>query len=214
MFTGIVEDVGTVASFARKGAGAVLGVATRLPMEEIRTGDSISVSGACLTVTEKGAGRFSADVSPETIARTTFGQVKPGARVNLERAMAATGRLDGHLVYGHVDGIGKIREIRHVGDSRVFHLQADPSIMKYLVFKGAVAVDGVSLTISAVRPDGFEVALIPLTLERTTFGAARQGDPVNVEADIVGKYVLRFLEREGGGISRDFLKKHGFDREA
>ncbi|MDA8123096.1 MAG: riboflavin synthase [Deltaproteobacteria bacterium] len=210
MFTGIIEEVGTVVSFAQKGTGAVLTVTAGLPLEEIRTGDSICVSGACLTVTSKGAGRFSADVSAETLARTTFRSLKPGSRVNLERAMAISGRLDGHLVYGHVDGTGKVREIRHSGDSRVFHMGADPSIMKHLVFKGSVALDGVSLTVSAVHPDGFEVALVPFTLDRTTLGGARPGDMVNVETDIVGKYVLRFLERKDSGVSRDFLKKHGF----
>lgn len=210
MFTGIVEEVGKVVSFAQKGTGAVLAVSTGLPLEEIRAGDSICVSGACLTVTSKGTGRFFADVSAETLARTTFRSLKPGSRVNLERAMAVSGRLDGHLVYGHVDGIGKVREIRHAGDSRVFHIGTDPSIMKHLVFKGAVAVDGVSLTVSAVHPDGFEVALVPFTLDRTTLGGARHGEMVNVETDIVGKYVLRFLEKKDPGVSRDFLKKHGF----
>ena len=210
MFTGIVEEVGSVVSVAARGAGALLEVSTGLPSREIRAGDSLSVSGACLTVTEKRAGRFFADVSAETMARTTFRSMKSGARVNLERAMSAAGRLDGHLVYGHVDGTGTVREIRPAGDSRVFHISTDLSIMRYVVFKGAVAVDGVSLTISAVHPGGFEVTLIPLTLDRTTFGGVRPGDRVNVETDIVGKYVLRFLELKDPGISRDFLKKHGF----
>jgi riboflavin synthase len=187
-----------------------MGVATGLPLGEIRKGDSLSVSGACLTVADKGAGRFFADVSAETLERTNFRSFSAGTRVNLERAMAASGRLDGHLVYGHVDGSGTVREIRPSGDSRVFHIGADISIMKFVVFKGAVAVDGVSLTVSAIRPDGFEVTLIPFTLGRTTFGGARPGDKVNVETDIVGKYVLRFLESKDSGISRDFLKKHGF----
>jgi riboflavin synthase len=210
MFTGIVEEVGKVASFAQSGKGAVLEVSTGLPMDEVRKGDSISVSGACLTVAGKGTRRFTADVSPETLDRTTFRSLAPGARVNLERAMAVSGRLDGHLVYGHVDGTGTVGEIRPAGESRVFHIRTDISIMKYVVFKGAVAVDGVSLTVSAVHPDGFEVTLIPFTLERTTFGGIRPGDRVNVETDIVGKYVLRFLERKEPGISRDFLKKHGY----
>ncbi|MBI5576646.1 MAG: riboflavin synthase [Deltaproteobacteria bacterium] len=210
MFTGIVEDVGAVVSFSPKGTGAVIDISTALPLGDIATGDSVSVSGACLTVTRKGGRSISADVSAETLSRTTIGRMRAGVRVNLERAMAVSGRLGGHLVYGHVDGTGTVREIRSSGDSRVFHIHADPSIMKYVVFKGAVAVDGVSLTVSATRPDGFEVAMIPLTLERTTFGAARQGDTVNVETDIVGKYVLRFLEGKSSGISEDFLKKHGF----
>lgn len=210
MFTGIVEEVGSVVSIATRGAGAVLEVSTGLPLEEMRTGDSLSVSGVCLTVTGKGSGRFSADVSAETLSRTTIHSLKAGSRVNLERAMAVSGRLGGHLVYGHVDGTGTVREIRVAGDSRVFHIHTDPSIMKFVVFKGAVAVDGVSLTASAIRPDGFEVTLVPLTLDRTTLGAMRPGKLVNLETDIVGKYVLRFLESRGSGISEDFLKKHGF----
>ena len=210
MFTGIVEDVGTVVSLVPLRAGSTITVATGLPTGEIVLGDSISVSGICLTVAGKGDGKFTADVSSETLTKTTLASARPGTRVNLERALTLSGRLGGHIVYGHVDGTGTVREIRPLGEARVFHIRADPSIMKFLVYKGAVAVDGVSLTISAVRPDGFELALIPLTLERTTLGAARPGDRVNLEADIVGKYVLRHLEGGGGGVTMDFLKQHGY----
>ena len=210
MFSGIVEDVGTVVSLTRRARGALMRVATVLPLSEVRIGDSIAVSGACLTVTGKEGKEFTADLSAETLSRTTIGAHRSGSRVNLDRSLSLSARLDGHLVYGHVDGTGTVREIRPEGDSRVFHIQADPSIMKFVVYKGAVAVDGVSLTVSSVRTDGFEVALIPLTLGRTTWGGMRPGDPVNVETDIVGKYVLRFLESRGDGLSRDFLKKHGF----
>ena len=209
MFSGIVEDLGTVVSLTRRAGGALLRVATVLPLSEVRIGDSVAVSGACITVTGKEGKEFTADLSAETLSRTTFGTYRTGSRVNLERSLSLSARLDGHLVYGHVDGTGTVREIRPEGDSRVFHIQADPSIMKFVVYKGAVAVDGVSLTVSSVRTDGFEVALIPLTLGRTTWGGMRPGDPVNVETDIVGKYVLRFLEGRGDGLSRDFLKKHG-----
>jgi riboflavin synthase len=158
-----------------------------------------------------GNGTFAADVSRETLARTTLSSARPGSRVNLERALTLSGRLGGHIVYGHVDGTGAVREIRPVGESRVFHIQADPSIMKFVVYKGAVAVDGVSLTVSAVRPEGFELTIIPLTLDRTTLGASRPGERVNLETDIVGKYVLRRLEGgDGGGITEEFLKQHGF----
>src|SRR5512134_2202108 len=136
MFTGIVEDVGAVVSFTPRGAGAVLEISTGLPLADIRQGDSISVSGACLTVTGKSARGFSADVSPETLSRTTIRSMRSGTQVNLERAMTLSGRLGGHLVYGHVDGVGTVREIRTSGDSRVFHINADPSIMRYVVFKG------------------------------------------------------------------------------
>ncbi|HEY5997012.1 MAG TPA: riboflavin synthase [Candidatus Deferrimicrobiaceae bacterium] len=210
MFTGLIEDVGSVVSVEKKGAGARICVSTALPLAEISEGDSIAVSGACLTVASKGAGRFVADVSAETLARTTVGNRRPGDRVNLERAMSLNGRLDGHLVYGHVDGTGAIRESRVAGEGRVFHIRADADIMNFLVYKGSVAVDGVSLTVSAVRAGGFEVALIPLTLERTTFGILKAGEPVNIETDIIGKYVHKFTGRGDRGVSIDFLKENGF----
>jgi riboflavin synthase len=210
MFSGIVEDVGTVVSIVSRGTGSVLRVSTELPLDEIRVGDSLSVSGVCLSVTGKVKETFSADISAETLSRTTFRKRAAGERVNLERSLSLSGRLDGHLVYGHVDGIGTVREVRNAGESRVFHIRTDPSIMKYVVYKGAVAVDGVSLTVSSVHPEGFEVALIPLSLERTTFGRLRPGEAVNVETDIIGKYVRKVLEDRESGISLDFLKKHGF----
>jgi riboflavin synthase len=181
MFTGIVEDVGTVVSLVSRGTGVILGVSTALPLDEMRVGDSLSVSGACLTLTSKEKGKFTADVSAETLSRTTFRALSTGSRVNLERSLSLSGRLDGHMVYGHVDGTGTVREVRRAGESRVFHIRIDPSIMKYIVFKGAVAVNGVSLTVSSIHPEGFEVALIPLTLARTTFGDLRPGEAVNVE---------------------------------
>ena len=210
MFSGIVEDVGTVVSAVSRGTSKLLGVSTEIPLDEVRIGDSLSVSGVCLSVTETKKRMFFAEVSEETISRTTLRTVAAGSRVNLERSLSLSGRLDGHLVYGHIDGTGTVRDVRHAGRSRVFHIRTDPSIMKYLVFKGAVAVDGVSLTVSSVRPEEFEVTLIPLTLERTTFDRLRPGEAVNVEADIIGKYVLRYLEGQGSGISLDFLKKQGY----
>ena len=210
MFSGIVEDVGTVVSAVSRGTGKLLGVSTGIPLDEVRIGDSLSVSGVCLSVTETKKRMFFAEVSEETISRTTLRTVAAGSRVNLERSLSLSGRLDGHLVYGHIDGTGTVRDVRHAGRSRVFHIRTDPSIMKYLVFKGAVAVDGVSLTVSSVRPEEFEVTLIPLTLERTTFDRLRPGEAVNVEADIIGKYVLKYLEGGGSGVSLDFLKKQGY----
>jgi len=212
MFTGIVEETGTVEALTPLRAGTALTIATRLPEDGTAVGDSVAVSGACLTVTGRERGRFTADVSKETLSKTTLGELRPGSKVNLERSLGLSGRLGGHIVYGHVDGTGTVREIRPLGEARVFHLQADPSIMKFVVYKGAVAVDGVSLTVSAVGRESFELALIPLTLERTTLGGARPGSRVNLEADIVGKYVFRYLEggRESGGVTLDFLKRHGF----
>ncbi|GAB4230089.1 MAG: riboflavin synthase [Deltaproteobacteria bacterium] len=211
MFTGIVEDIGSIVSLSPLRAGTAISLATNLPMETIAAGDSVAVAGVCLTVTSKGTGTFSADVSKETLSKTTLGGMRPGSKVNLERALTLSGRLGGHIVYGHVDGTGVLREIRPLGEARVFHIQADPSIMKFMVYKGAVTVDGVSLTISAVRRDGFELALIPTTLERTTLGGLRPGARVNIETDIVGKYVLKRLEGGGGdAITPEFLKDHGY----
>ena len=210
MFTGIVEDVGVVASLSPLRAGKAIAITTSLPEEGMAPGDSVSVSGVCLTVTKKEPGRFTADVSTETLSKSTVGSLKPGTAVNLERALTLSGRLGGHIVYGHVDGIGVVREIRPEGEARVFHIQADPSIMKFIVYKGAIAVDGMSLTVSTVRSDGFELAIIPTTLERTTLKDARPGVRVNLETDIIGKYVSRYLDAaQGGGVTLDFLKTHG-----
>lgn len=211
MFTGIVEDVGVIVSLSPLRGGAEIAVATNLPLETIAPGDSVAVSGVCLTVTSKGPGTFSADVSKETLSKTTLGGARPGAKVNIERSLTLSGRLGGHIVYGHVDGTGTIREIRPLGEARVFHIHADPSIMKFMVYKGAVTVDGVSLTVGDVLRDGFDLTLIPATLERTTLGGSRPGTRVNIETDIVGKYVIKRLE--GGardGITQDFLKQHGY----
>ncbi|MEW6720292.1 MAG: riboflavin synthase [Thermodesulfobacteriota bacterium] len=210
MFTGIVEDVGTVEALTPLRGGKAIAIETALPDDGLAPGDSVAVSGVCLTVTKKEPGRFTADVSLETLSKSTLGDFRKGARVNLERSLSLSGRLGGHIVYGHVDGVGTIREIRPLGEARVFHLQADPSIMKFVVYKGAIAVDGVSLTVSAVQRDGFELALIPTTLERTTLGSARTGARVNLEADAVGKYVFRYLGGVGGGgVTLDFLKRQG-----
>ena len=210
MFTGIVEDVGVVTSLSPLRAGKAITITTNLPEEGMAPGDSVSVSGVCLTVTKKEPGKFTADVSSETLSKSTIGSLKPGAVVNLERALTLSGRLGGHIVYGHVDGVGVIREIRQAGEARVFHIQADPSIMKFVVYKGAIAVDGISLTVSAVLRDGFELAIIPTTLERTTLKDARSGAKVNLETDIIGKYVSRYLDSaQGGGVTLDFLKSHG-----
>ncbi len=210
MFTGIIEDVGTVLAAARKGRGLELAVSTSLPVEEMAIGASIAVAGACLTVVRKGPGRFFADVSEETAEKTTLARLSPGARVNLERALSPAGRLDGHLVYGHVDGTGTLRRKMPSGEGQVFQVDADPSIMKLVVYKGSIAVDGVSLTVSRLHRDGFEAALIPHTLSRTTLGNLAPGDAVNLETDIIARYVLRFLEGKEGGITIESLRKHGF----
>jgi riboflavin synthase len=204
MFTGIVEACVPVQAFERRGSGARLALA--LPPAgaagpvEARPGDSVSVSGCCLTVTERAAaGRLVFDLSAETLDRTWFSAgLAPGRRVNLERALRLDDRLGGHVVTGHVDGGGTLVDLRDGGDGgRVLSFEVDPGLERYLIEKGSIALDGVSLTVVAPRGRRFDVALIPLTLAATTLGAARAGDRFNVEADAIGKWVERLLRPHG-----------------
>lgn len=206
MFTGIVEAMGRVASL-EPGSGS-----TRIRLEvgpladELAVGESVAVNGVCLTVTTGGSGRADFDVVQETLDRSNLGALEPGDHVNLERALRADGRLDGHIVQGHVDGTGRVRDLARREDDVRLEVACDAGFARTLVEKGSVAVDGVSLTVASVADDGFSVALIPHTLEVTTLGERRSGDVVNLEADVLGKYVLRYLERvspAGGGASRE-----------
>jgi riboflavin synthase len=203
MFTGIIEDLGSVESIKRSDEGAVITIRTSLPVARIAIGESIAVNGCCLTVTRKGRGTFSMDVSAESLRRTTFGALKPGDRVNLERCLTLEKLLGGHMVSGHVDGIGRIVSIVAEGDSRLYTFEVGPEQGHYLIEKGSVTIDGVSLTVFDIRPgkagrngraatsSRFKVALIPHTLAVTTLGFKGPGDAVNVESDLLVKYVER-----------------------
>jgi riboflavin synthase len=193
MFTGLIADLGTVIAVARDGDGATLRIGTSLA-GELHGGDSIAVDGVCLTATRVDADSFEAFAIGETLARSTLGSLAAGDPVNLELALRADGRLGGHIVQGHVDGVGTVAEVREEGASRVLALDADPALMRYVVEKGSIAVDGVSLTVSALRAGGFEVSLIPETLSRTTLGRAVAGRVVNLEVDILAKHVERLME--------------------
>jgi riboflavin synthase len=193
VFTGLIADLGSVAAIEPDGAGATLRIRTSLA-GELAEGDSIAVNGVCLTATRVGGDEFEAQAIRETLERSTLATLAPGDPVNLELALRADGRLGGHIVQGHVDGVGAIAEVREEGLSRVVAVEADPTLLPYVVEKGSIALDGVSLTVSALRPGGFEVSLIPETLERTTLGRAAAGRPVNLEADILAKHVQRLLE--------------------
>ena len=195
MFTGIVEAVGTIAALEPRGSQVGVVVEARAVVEGVRIGDSIAVNGACLTVTKIDAGRLHFDAVRETLERTSLGDQRVGARVNLERAMRADGRLDGHIVQGHVDGTGRVADLARDGDDVRVAVECGPEIARYLVPKGSVAIDGVSLTVVGVSDAGFDVALIPHTLAATNLGDRRLGDRVNLEADVLGKYVVRYLER-------------------
>lgn len=195
MFTGIIECVGVVAEIRREGDLAHLTIEAPDVASGVAQGDSVAVDGACLTVTGYGDGRVRFDVVSETLERTALGTKRGGSRVNLERAMRADGRLDGHIVQGHVDGTGCVERLERDGDDVRLFISCDAEISSALVEKGSVTVDGVSLTVVSVGDAGFDVALIPHTLAVTTLGDRQTGDRVNVEADVLGKYVKRYLER-------------------
>ncbi len=192
MFTGLIQDVGTVQDLDATPAGAQVAVASAIA-HELRPGDSIAVSGVCLTATAVGEGAFSADVMRETLDRSALGAARPGARVNLELPLRAGDRLGGHVVQGHVDGIGHVESVREEGFARILMLTADRAILRYVAPKGSIAIDGVSLTIAGVAEDRFTVSLIPETLERTNLGLGPIGRPVNLEVDILAKYVERLV---------------------
>jgi riboflavin synthase len=192
MFTGIVERVGTVVTV--DDAGGLCRLTIEVGDDPIAVGDSVAVNGVCLTAVAVGQGRVAVEAVPETLERSNLGRLAAGDPVDLERPVPAGGRLDGHVVQGHVDGVGTVRSITAEGDSRRVWIDAPPRLHRYFVEKGSVAVDGVSLTVSGVDGGGFEVVLIPHTLGGTVFGTRRPGDAVNLEVDILAKYVERLLE--------------------
>jgi len=195
MFTGIVEAVGTVAAVESGEDLTRLVVEAAAIADGVKPGDSIAVNGGCLTVTSIRDGRFAFQAVAETLARTALGDLRVGSRVNLERALRAGDRLDGHIVQGHVDGIGTVRRWIEAGNDVRLQIDCDPDLADCVVEKGSIAIDGVSLTVAALLPSGFEVALIPHTLEATTLRDREPHDRVNLEADVLGKYVKRYLER-------------------
>ncbi|MBB1473745.1 MULTISPECIES: riboflavin synthase [unclassified Luteimonas] len=195
MFTGIIEAVGTLDRREARGGDARLRIAVgRLPFADPALGESIAVNGTCLTVVAFDAGHFEADASNETLALTTLGALAEGAAVNLERAMRASDRLGGHLVSGHVDGVGRVLAVSDDGRAQRWRFQAPAALMKYIARKGSICVDGVSLTVNAVADDSFDVALVPHTVANTAFADTAVGDPVNLEIDLVARYVERLLQ--------------------
>jgi riboflavin synthase len=194
MFTGIVEGTGTVAALAvADGGGARLEVEAPFLAGDLRLGESVAVNGCCLTVAEPTPGGFAADLVAETLRRTALGGLAAGDAVNLERPLALGGRLGGHLVQGHVDGVARVLERSPVGDGEEVRIELPPDLERYVVEKGSIAVDGVSLTVAGVGPGWFAVALVPHTLEVTTLGRRRPGDPVQLEVDVVAKYIERLV---------------------
>lgn len=215
MFTGIIEEIGSVERVKRGRHSAVLTIRAETVLDGTKIGDSIAVNGICLTVTALGGGSFSADVMHETLNRSALAGLGIGTHVNLERAMRADGRFGGHIVAGHVDGVGKIRRIRRDGTAIWYTAEAAPEVLRYVVEKGSIAIDGVSLTVAAVAEADFSISAIPHTVAQTVLRERREGDLVNLETDIIGKYVEKLLrpapEQAGSGtITREFLTRYGF----
>jgi riboflavin synthase len=198
VFTGIVEEMGWVEACTRQGEVLRLRIGADATLAGLAVGGSIAVDGCCLTAVAVDGSGFDCELTAETLALTAFDQrLRPGVPVNLERPMRADGRFDGHLVQGHVDGIGRVRDLRRLGESAELAVEPPAALEPYLVLKGSVAVDGVSLTVAGLEPGLFAVALIPYTLEHTNLGGARPGDRVNLEADVIAKYVERLLRARG-----------------
>ncbi len=218
MFTGIIEGMGTLAAMRPSAGGSQVTVAADFSLDGTGIGDSIAVNGACLTVTRLSGQRFTVDLSPETLATTTFARAKVGDLLNLERALRFSDRLDGHLVSGHVDGIGTIQARKPMGNAVLITISVPLALSRYLIPKGSVAVDGISLTVNRCGDDFFELSIIPHTAGLTTISRKPVGAPVNIETDMIGKYVERFLMGRQGkeksekppGIDRAFLAEKGF----
>ena len=213
MFTGIVEEVGTV----RRVGGGTLSIDAEEILTDVRLGDSIAVNGVCLTVTSFDKNHFEADVMPETVRRTSLAELRRGSLVNLERALTLASRLGGHIVSGHIDGTGRILSFTEEGNAILLKISAEAGLLRYIIEKGSVALDGISLTVTEVTSQDFTVSLIPHTREVTILGERKAGDPINIENDVIGKYVERFLtvsqpekQEKKSALTAEFLLQNGF----
>lgn len=213
MFTGIIEEIGTISHIAGVGQALRLTINCKRVLEDVHVGDSIAVNGICLTVTQFDSGSFQSDVMPETFRSTSLGELKAASRVNLERALPLGGRLGGHLVSGHIDGTGRIIRRKKENNALWLEIEASAAIMKYVVMKGSVTLEGTSLTVSALQDNHFAVSLIPHTAEMTTLAEKSTGSRVNIECDILAKYVEKLMhheEKEPGGLTINWLQEQGY----
>lgn len=215
MFTGIIEEVGTVKSIQKGAFSSFIQINADTVLSDAHIGDSIAVNGVCLTVTDLTGNSFQADVMNETLSRSSLGSLKNGSPVNLERAMSAQGRFGGHIVSGHIDGTGVISSVKQDGIALWYTINTDSGILRYIVEKGSITIDGISLTVANVTANDFSVSIIPHTASQTILNFKKTGDTVNLENDIIGKYVEKFLnpdekKSEKSRITMDFLAKNGF----
>ena len=217
MFTGIIEEIGTVTSVARGAKSSRVTISGNIIFSDLKLGDSVSTNGVCLTVTTLGDKTFSADIMHETLKSTALAGLASGTKVNLERAMLANGRFGGHIVSGHIDGVGKVRSIKKDDNAVIYTIATGSEIVKYIVKKGSIAIDGISLTVTYVDEDSFSVSIIPHTLGETILGDKKNGDLVNLEVDMLAKYVEKLLTtgidtraETQSGITTEFLLKNGF----
>ena len=211
MFTGLIEEVGTLRAVRRGAHSAVLSIGAETVLSDLKIGDSVAVNGVCLTATTVDAGGFTADVMHETLNRSSLGALVPGSPVNLERAMAADGRFGGHIVSGHIDGTGTIASQKREDNAVWVKIKTPAPLLRYIVEKGSIAIDGVSLTVAAVTDTDFSVSIIPHTGTQTILLGKKPGDPVNLECDVIGKYVEKLTApHKTGGISTNFLAENGF----
>ena len=220
MFTGIIESFGTIKRIESSGEGKVLLIGCDLDLSQSKIGDSIAVNGACLTAVSLGTHEFKVDMAPETVSRTTFNKMGPGSRVNIERALKLSDRIDGHLVSGHIDGTGTITSIKKQSNAVILDVTVPETLAADMIEKGSVAIEGISLTINKCWDTGFSVSIIPHTAQITTIGLKNVGDDVNIETDMLGKYVRKFITRGGASandsaapssdISISLLAKNGF----
>jgi riboflavin synthase len=209
MFTGIIEEIGTVKAIQKSAHAALLTISANQVLSDLKVGDSVATNGVCLTVTTISGKLFTADVMHETLSRSSLGNLKIGSHVNLERAMLASDRFGGHFVSGHIDGTGTIRAIKKDAIAIYYTIQTPPNIIRYIVEKGSIAIDGISLTVASVKSDSFSVSVIPHTAQQTTLSEKNIGSVVNLENDIVGKYIEKFTVPIKG-ISKELLLKNGF----
>ena len=215
MFTGLVEEIGIVQAVHHNGESATINISAKIVTNDLKLGDSVNTNGACLTVTSFSSSGFTVDSVAETMRRTNLSILKPGDKVNLERALQLSDRMGGHMVSGHIDGTGKIFKINNEGNAQIITIETVPEILKYIIEKGSIAIDGISLTVMEVDNQSFKVAIIPHTSHETTLISKIKGSTVNLECDMVGKYIERFLnlkedKKSESKIDMGFLREHGF----